>query len=301
MRGAAQPQSVAKGSTRIPPRGYSSAMRLQVHHRTHYVFSEPQARLVQLLRLTPGSHEGQNVVAWRIDACRDARMKRQRDGYGNLVTMLYVEGPLTELTLTVTGEVITEDRIGVISGTPEPLPPLYFTQSTDLTKPSPELVALAETATGDSPLARAHSLCSLVHGAMTALDYAPDGEPTAAEAFAAGKGIARDFAHCLIAAARSAGYPARYVSGHRHNEADGAVRHSGHAWAEIFVGDYGWIGFDAVHDLCPTDAYIRVAIGLDHREAAPLSGQRTGGGHEHLAVEVAVSDIRGQARRQTQS
>ena len=264
-------------------------MRLQVHHRTHYVFSEPQARLVQLLRLTPASHEGQSVLSWRIDACRDARMKRQRDGYGNLVTMLYVEGPLSELTLTVTGEVVTEDRAGVVTGEAEPLPPLYFTQGTALTAASPALAALVDELGEGEPLARAHALCTLLHERMTLLDFAPDGEPTAAEAFAAGEGIARDLAHCYIAAARAAGFPARYVSGHRYDpEAGAAARHSGHAWAEVHIEGYGWIGFDPAYDLCPTDAYVRVAIGLDHHEAAPLSGQRTGGGYEHLAVDVEV-------------
>ncbi|WCT73472.1 transglutaminase family protein [Sphingomonas naphthae] len=264
-------------------------MRLQVHHRTHYVFSQPQARLVQLLRLTPASHEGQNVVSWRIDACRDARMKRQRDGYGNLVTMLYVEGPLTELTLTVTGEVVTEDRAGVLAGEAETLSPLYFTQTTVLTAPSPELVALAGEIGEGEPLAKAHALNTLLHERMTLLDFAAEGEPTAAEAFAAGEGIARDLVHCFIAVARVAGFPARYVSGHRYDpDATEATSHSGHAWAEVYVEGYGWVGFDPAHDMCPTDAYVRVAIGLDHREAAPLSGQRTGGGHEHLAVDVAV-------------
>ncbi|MDB5684942.1 MAG: transglutaminase, partial [Sphingomonas bacterium] len=101
-------------------------MRLFIEHRTDYRFSEPQARLIQLLRMTPASHAGQNVVDWRIDVDCDARLKPGRDGFGNETQMLYINGPIDRICLTVTGEVVTEDRAGMIAGTAEPLPPEVF-------------------------------------------------------------------------------------------------------------------------------------------------------------------------------
>jgi len=65
-------------------------MRLFIRHHTEYRFTEPQARLVQLLRLTPTSHAGQTVADWRIDVEYDARLKPFREGFGNEATMLYV-------------------------------------------------------------------------------------------------------------------------------------------------------------------------------------------------------------------
>ena len=50
-------------------------MRLFVSHRTEYSFAEPQSRLVQLLRLTPGNHAGQSVVSWTIEVDRDANVQ----------------------------------------------------------------------------------------------------------------------------------------------------------------------------------------------------------------------------------
>ena len=64
--------------------------------------------------------------------------------------------------------------------------------------------------------------------------------------------------------------------------------HSAHGWAEIFIDDYGWIGFDPHEGSCPTDHYVRVATGLDHREAGPVSGWRVGAGDEALEVDVHV-------------
>jgi transglutaminase-like putative cysteine protease len=54
------------------------------------------------------------------------------------------------------------------------------------------------------------------------------------------------------------------------------------------VPDLGWVGFDAVNGVCPNDAYVRVAIGLDALGAAPVRGNRYGAGEETLAVAIKV-------------
>ena len=264
-------------------------MRLFIHHRTDYRFTEPQARLVQMLRLTPTSHEGQVVMDWRIDVDCDARLKPCRDGFGNEVTMLYVDGPIEHIALTVEGEVLTEDRAGIVAGTPEPLPPLVFTQTTALTRSSPAIAAFAHAIVADKPLSRAHLLNEAVHKHLRfdRIDPAPDRD--AATIFEEGHGIGQDFAHVFIAAAREIGFPARYISGHLYDaEADDDHRNSTHGWAEAFIEGYGWIGFDAAHDICPHAAYVRVAVGLDYHDAAPISGARMGGGREQLEVDVRV-------------
>jgi transglutaminase-like putative cysteine protease len=262
-------------------------MRLHVHHRTEYRFTEPQARLVQLLRLTPGNHIGQSIVAWTIEVDRDARLKRARDGHGNETTMLYIDGPIERIAITVAGEALTEDRAGVVQGAAEPLPPLYFLQPTALTAADPAIAEFAGGFAEGDPLSRAHRLAEAVH------DLVGRAEPDAAldhhavAVWAAGTADAQGAAHLLIAAARAAGLPARYVAGHLYR-ADTEQVQAAHGWAEIHVDGYGWIGFDADQGCCPTDGYLRVAVGLDHGQAAPVSGARIGGGSEVLAVDVHV-------------
>ncbi len=69
---------------------------------------------------------------------------------------------------------------------------------------------------------------------------------------------------------------------------DRAAQESGHAWAEAHVPGLGWVGFDAVNCVCPTDAYVRIAVGLDALGAAPIRGTRYGAGEETLAVAIKV-------------
>ena len=90
------------------------------------------------------------------------------------------------------------------------------------------------------------------------------------------------------AAARSLGIPARYVSGHLARSDGVQEQDASHAWAEAHVPDLGWVGFDPTNGISVTDAYIRVAIGLDYLGAAPVRGSRTGGGEETLDVKLRV-------------
>ena len=42
-------------------------MRLRITHETGYRYERPVRSLIQVLRLTPRSHDGQHVRAWRIE------------------------------------------------------------------------------------------------------------------------------------------------------------------------------------------------------------------------------------------
>ncbi|MGH8324759.1 MAG: transglutaminase-like domain-containing protein, partial [Steroidobacteraceae bacterium] len=103
-------------------------------------------------------------------------------------------------------------------------------------------------------LERLHRLCN---GVRDHVDYLPnitDSETTAAEAFAHGAGVCQDHAHVMIAAARSLGYPARYVSGYL-CPLDADMPAASHAWAEVFVDNLGWVGFDAANRQSPDERY----------------------------------------------
>ena len=94
--------------------------------------------------------------------------------------------------------------------------------------------------------------------------------------------MCQDLTHIFIAAARSIGIPARYISGHFHRN-DGVIdQDAGHAWAEAFVPILGWVAFDPANGICATDAHVRVAVGLDYLGAAPVRGTRYGGSGETL-------------------
>jgi transglutaminase-like putative cysteine protease len=266
-------------------------MRIRVSHRTIYRYEIPATGVVQTLRMTPRNHDGQYVIDWRIELSEDARLTAQEDAFGNITHAFSVDGPISELVLTVEGEVETQDTNGIIRGAVERFPPSLFLRETPLTRPSPAILAWAGALGrehGGTDLERLHALLTQVHARIAYDADVTHAATTAAEAFAAGRGVCQDLAHIFVAAARSLGVPSRYVGGYL-CRTDGIVtQQAGHAWAEAFVPDLGWIAFDPAHCICVTDAYIRVAAGLDYLGAAPVRGTRYGGGSEAMSVDLQV-------------
>ena len=265
-------------------------MRLSVDHRTTYRFTAPQSRVVQLLRLTPGNSHDQTVASWRVHVDCDARLREGRDGFGNQVTMLYAEGPLTTIEIALHGEVLTSHSAGVVLGVAEPLPPALYLRPTDATAPDAAIVDWARDAAGGGELLeRLHALNRAL-SARFAIERGR-GEPglSAAAAWTRESVTPRDLAQIFCVAARSLGAPARFVSGYHLWETDGEHRPAPHGWAEAHVAGLGWVGFDPTTGRSPEEEYVRVAVALDAAGAAPVAGSRLGEGAEELEVDVAVS------------
>jgi len=265
-------------------------MRIRIWHDTTYRYSWPVTGVIQTLRLTPRNTEAQYVMGWRIDVSADCPLTCHVDAFGNVTHTLTAEGPLDRLVVHVEGEVEIEDASGVVKGTIEPFPPSLFLRETPLTEPNDEIRSFAREVTGSKPdrLSMLHALLDTLPETI-AFDTDPThAHTTAAEAFAIKRGVCQDISHIFIASARSLGIPARYVSGYLHR-ADGVnEQQAGHAWAEAFVQGLGWIAFDATNGMCATDAYLRVAVGLDYLSAAPVRGSRIGGDGEGLDVRIRI-------------
>jgi transglutaminase-like putative cysteine protease len=265
-------------------------MRIRIAHRTEYRYDPPAAGVIQMLRLTPRNHEGQHVVRWRIDVSADARLAAQEDAFGNITHVFSADGPFSELSVEVDGEVETQNNNGVLRGTVERFAPSLFLRDTALTQPDDAIRRFAESVRAE----QGGEFLAELHGILDRLfeDMAHDADDTesaanAAEAYAAKRGSSRDLTHIFIGAAHVLGIPARYVSGYFRHE-DGANAQAGHAWAEAYVPDFGWVAFDPANGACPTDCHVRVAIGLDALGAAPVRRMRYGQGAETLAVAVKV-------------
>ena len=274
-------------------------MRIRIDYETRYAYARAARFIVQTLRLTPRSTESQQVRDWRIETDVDTRLRRSEDAFGNIVHTLYTERPTESLIVRVTGEVATTATGGVLKGLAERLSPLVFLRDTPLTHADPALRAFAAGVGEGEPLERLHRLMGLIHGTVAFMVGSTTVDHTAADAFAQKQGVCQDHAQIFIACARRLGIPARYVSGHLHRT-DGLIdQDAAHAWAEAWVEELGWVGFDAANGICPTENYVRVACGLDALGAAPIRGTSYGGGVETMTVTLRVRQVQ-QARQQQQ-
>jgi transglutaminase-like putative cysteine protease len=278
-------------------------MRLRISHATTYRYEPAATGVIQILRLTPGSHDGQYVAQWQIDVSTDARLDMHEDAFGN-VTHVITHGPIAELAISAEGMIETHDTGGVLRGTHERFPPSLFLRSTPMTAVNPVMATVARELRSESEqdvLGFLHALMTQVSEHMTFDEDPTNSGTSAVEAFGLKRGVCQDYAHIFIACARSGGVPARFVSGH-FLRSDGRVNQpAGHAWAEAFVPNLGWVGFDAANCICATDAHVRVAVGLDYLGAAPVRGTRYGGGSETLTVAVTVEQAGRPGQWQSQS
>lgn len=267
-------------------------MRLRVRHQIHYRFAEPARNVTHILRLTPRSHEGQHVMGWRIDVDVDCMLKAGEDGFGNITHTFTAKGPCDELTVSVVGEIENFDTAGLVRGAAERLPTELYLRSTPLTSPEPVLRRFAETAVAQetTDLGKLHVLLAAVHDAVAIEPERPDAT-AAVEAFALKCGNCRDSAHIFIACARHLGFPARFAGGYYFNENQTGV---GHAWSEVFVAGLGWVGFDAMHEVCPQESHVRVSIGLDGLAAAPVRGTLMERASERLDITTPFGPATGQ-------
>ena len=269
-------------------------MRLSVRHATVYEFEAPMRFVTQSHRLTPVSNGGQKVRDWSVSAEGAVFGAGFTDGAGDAVTTMTVQGPVTRIEVTVTGLVETADTAGVLRGQREVVHPLVYLRATAATKPNRRILELRDAAlagAGDGLLDRAHRLAGAVSDAVAYTRGATAATTTAAEALDLGHGVCQDMAHVLIAAAHSAGMPARYVTGYLLVGEDGAETEgeAAHAWAEVHVDRLGWVGFDPANRCCPDARYIRLGSGRDAREAAPIRGVSRGGAGEAMDVSVVVA------------
>jgi transglutaminase-like putative cysteine protease len=273
-------------------------MRLRVAHKSVYRYDPPASGVIQVLRLTPRNHEGQYVVDWRIDVTPDVRLTTHEDAFGNISHVFSADGPLDELHVDVDGQVETQSNNGVVRNTVERFPPSLYLRDTPLTQADDSIRDFAAdilVSSNGNTLDKLHNLLDRLYEDMGHDETASGeeaGQPTpviiAAKAFALKRGTARDLTHIFIGAAHTLGIPARFVGGYFRKPETKLAQDSGHAWAEAYVPDFGWIAFDPANGFCPTDAHVRVAVGLDYLGAAPMRGTRLGVGAEKLEVAIKV-------------
>jgi transglutaminase-like putative cysteine protease len=264
-------------------------MQLKIEHRTQYQFAKPVPYGLQRLRLIPKENASQKILKWDTQIEGGQIQADYLDYHNNHVLLASIDENATVISVTCRGEVETTDTTGVIGRHQGHVPLWYFLKPTKLTEPGKDIQTLAKTAAAKSgtTLETLHTLSTDILAAVQYDVGHTDSSTSAEMAMAAGHGVCQDHAHVFLAAARSLGIPARYVSGYL-KLTDRVDQDASHAWAEAHVDGIGWVGFDISNGISPDAHYVRVATGADYAEAAPISGISFGGGAQSMVVSLAV-------------
>ncbi len=280
-------------------------MQCEVEHRTRYRYARNARGCVLMLCLQPASGPGQGVLEFRIDTEPPASLSPERDWFGNRRHVLNVHRLHRELTITSRCRLELHPRpapdaagdweeVRSWRGLPEYW---HLVQPSRLARPSPALEAFVRRERlqpGEDPMATMQCLSDSIRNRF---DYRPgstSADSPIEHVLESGRGVCQDFAHVMIAIARSWGVPSRYVSGYLHTSGDpgGQTAATGsHAWVECRLPGAGWVGFDPTNPAGGDGRHIRVATGRDYADVSPTSGVFRGNGDAEIEVDVIVKTV----------
>jgi transglutaminase-like putative cysteine protease len=268
-------------------------MFLRVEHTTEFTYDGPIAEAYTELRLRPLEGGGQHCSSFRLATEPfGLRVREYRDHFGNDVHHFDVLESHDRLSITAVSTVMTP--VTFISGrdVPTPLELHDYLSPTGYVPFSASVgdFAARHAASMSAP-ARARELMDAVRSELTYEPGATDVQTRADEVLALGRGVCQDFAHVLLAACRSIGIPARYVSGYLYDPSLEGDNAASHAWIDVWDKATGWSALDPTHAREPSDAYVRVAVGRDYADVPPTRGVYTGTASETLSVRVGLQAL----------
>ena len=281
-------------------------MRYDIKHTTSYQYEENISSCVMSLCMQPRNHRGQTVSSFLIYTKPVTSFSVEYDAFGNRHHFFDIDHPHDQLDITVSAVIERalrdppSETFSLPIGSWTELDALKndwdmweYLRSTELTTvsdPLYEWLSTVPTADEDDPYTR---LQNLTQQMFKTFEYQPGSthvDSTIDHFLEIRAGVCQDYAHLMIAVARSWGIPARYVSGYLYDREEQTLRaaNATHAWVECWLPQLGWMPFDPTNAKVDDENLITVAIGRDYRDVAPSRGVTFGGGRSELTVGVDV-------------
>ncbi|MYG93999.1 MAG: transglutaminase family protein [Acidimicrobiia bacterium] len=280
-------------------------MKLDICYRTLFCFDTVVRESQNEVRACPTTNQRQQLLNYRLTLEPSARILSFTDYWGTRVDQFGVTDDHHALELTAEASVETQDPLAITATPPlEALSESEFRQSheeyltcTRHTNWNSALAKEAHNLTNDEPDVNS-AVAAIWEFVNTRLSYEPDSTQIGeciTEIAARGTGVCQDFAHLGVALCRSAGIPARYVSGYlfSSNDRTGSidrdlVRVQTHAWFEAAIPGVGWQPLDPTNKLTVGHQHVKIGHGRDYDDVPPLRGVYSGSGVPEVKASVEI-------------
>lgn len=294
---------------------HNTPARISVDHETRYDYAEPVEIAHHLAFLRPTEDAAQRVEHHELTIDPPAASHHASiDTWGNRRSFFTHSSPHRHLSVRARSIVRLDPRV-LDEDLHDSLPWEAVTQrlafraghapdaASEFGVPSPMIprsqalhALMAPLLAPNRPIA--HVAVALMHQIHASFAYASGSTSidTPIEAvLASRRGVCQDFAHVMIGALRMHGLPARYVSGYLLTRpAPGRAKMVGadasHAWVAVWCprqrGDAIWLELDPTNNVVGSTEHVRLAVGRDFGDVAPLRGIIRGGAGHRLTVRV---------------
>jgi transglutaminase-like putative cysteine protease len=277
-------------------------MYFEILHETRYSYSDPVHLGRHTLRLRPISDANQHLHRFDLTVTPEpAGTSDLSDLDGNYATAVWFTAPTRDLVIETASlvETLRANPFDYLWQGASALPVQYSPAFADalgafraslVPDPVRALGQEAAHAAGGDAQTFPAKLAALLHGRFPRI-IRPNGPPhDALETLQKGTGSCRDLAVLYMAAARSQGFAARFVSGYNTMPDDNG-EYDLHAWAELYVPGGGWRGFDPTLGLAVADRHVAIAAGALAEQAAPVSGTYAGSATGRLETRVTIAEV----------
>lgn len=276
----------------------------RIKHITRYRYTSPVIDCANQIMLYPIQDTQQVLKKHEIHISQRPELEEFVDYFGNRIGTFSIIFPITELVIE------SNIEVGVV---PVTIPEIRYTikERWDKLKelreiyPYMDFMMLENFDHEDevkdvinkmvdyslSPLETAQILSKYVYDNFQYRKGVTTVETEVEEIWSIKAGVCQDFAHILLVMLRMVGIPARYVSGYicpKNHElrGEGAT----HAWVEVCIPFYGWLGLDPTNNCIASDRHVRLAIGRHFSDCTPVKGTYKGSSEHTLEVLVRIEN-----------
>ena len=278
----------------------------EIEHVSRYLYSSPVQHCALSLCLKPRNDAQQRLLNFDVATVPTAPLNSAMDSFGNTKHFLNIHQEHEALEVTARSTVerkppvplpdsLCKDAWGEIRSWAESFTHWDFTHPSALAGPSPALTALVDELDirpGCDPLGTLLGLSDTLYRSFRYVPGSTSAVSPIEHILESRQGVCQDYAHVMVAIARSWCIPSRYVSGYLYMGGQDGKEESSqratHAWVECLLPDLGWIGFDPTNRCQADERHVPVAVGRDYQDVAPVKGIFLGGGESRLEVDVRV-------------
>ncbi|UFH53079.1 transglutaminase family protein [Spirosoma sp. KNUC1025] len=273
-------------------------MHLHVRHESEYTYDIPVALGPQTLYLYPRAYPYQRLLDYEliIDP-KPARIVRNIDVEGNVQQLVYFNHPTAHLSVTAEMHLQSDEfnsfDFVLFPFETQHVPFLYPKAEQDLLQPYLDRAGISErvevwarqiaAGAGWQTTAFLMSLNQTIQ--QFTYEIRELGAPFPPEqTLSLRKGSCRDYTTLFMAACRSLGIAARFVSGYLFGNPQ--QEHQLHAWVEVYLPGAGWRGFDPTEGSVVVNRHIFLTSTAKPELAAPISGTFIGQAKSVLRSEL---------------
>lgn len=273
----------------------------KIVHITHYQYSWSIKESINEIRLFPHNFANQDVLQYQLLISNNPDVAITEDYYGNRVgnfNILQLQSDMkieTRMLVRVNHSMkIPEIDDAVVADLEneksKSISLLRYSYPEEINTPD-RIIKILESIdyTEKSIIEIARDCSEYVFNNFTYTKGITTINTTLDEVLELKKGVCQDFAHLLLQLVRTAGIPARYVSGYVCSN-NSSLRGEGatHAWVEIYSPKQGWLGIDPTNNIWTMDNHVKLAVGQNFTDCTPVKGTFKGLAKQYLSVSVSV-------------